>query len=97
MIKKAFKSIHENFKIKVYEPIKVGIENNGDKFLSDVNYSISIQNFKLFIFIMLNLFEGLDQEDIININKKDRFFKEENINNIIREFETKNDEIINMI
>ena len=94
MIKKAFKSIHENFKIKVYVPIKVGIENNEDKFLSDVNYSISIQNFKLFIFIMLNLFEGLDQEDIININKKVRLFKEENINNIIREFKTKNDEII---
>ena len=94
IIKKAFKSIHENFNIKKYEPIKVGIENNEDKILSDVNYTISIQNFKLFIFIMLNLFEGLNEEDIINLNRTDKLVEEENKNNINKENEIKNDEII---
>ena len=41
-IKKAFKSIHENFKVQRYEPIKKGKQNNEYIDLSDVNFSISI-------------------------------------------------------
>ena len=93
-IKKAFKSIHENFKVQRYEPIKMGKQNNEDIDLSDINFSISIQNFKLFIFIMLNLFEGIDEEDFRNLKRKDKSIEEENKSDINKDNEIQNDNII---
>ena len=80
IIKQAFKSIHENFVIPENEVIKQ-ID------LSDINYNISIQQFKLFIFILTNLFEGFDIDDIKYITEKKKNIKQ----NIKSEEENKND------
>ena len=94
IIKQAFKSIHENFVIPENEVIKQ-ID------LSDINYNISIQQFKLFIFILTNLFEGFDIDDIKYITEKKKNIKqnnkseEENKNdNSKRSYETKSNNLI---
>ena len=94
IIKQAFKSIHENFVIPENEVIKQ-ID------LSDINYNISIQQFKLFIFILTNLFEGFDIDDIKYITEKKKNIKqnnkseEENKNdNSKRFYETKSNNLI---
>ena len=94
IIKQAFKSIHENFIIPENEVIKQ-ID------LSDINYNISIQQFKLFIFILTNLFEGFDIDDIKYITEKKKNIKqnnkseEENKNdNSKRSYETKSNNLI---
>ena len=94
IIKQAFKSIHENFAIPENEVIKQ-ID------LSDINYNISIQQFKLFIFILTNLFEGFDIDDIKYITEKKKNIKqnnkseEENKNdNSKRFYETKSNNLI---
>ena len=101
IIKKAFKSIHEDFSIQKYEPINIGTEYNMEIKLSDINYTISIKEFKLFIFIMTNLFEGLDKEPIINLEIKDKYIKksdkndeEKTNNNLMIETEIKNNNMI---
>ena len=94
IIKQAFKSIHENFVLPENEVIKQ-ID------LSDINYNISIQQFKLFIFILTNLFEGFDIDDIKYITEKKKNIKqnnkseEENKNdNSKRFYETKSNNLI---
>ena len=94
IIKQAFKSIHENFVIPENEVIKQ-ID------LSDINYNISIQQFKFFIFILTNLFEGFDIDDIKYITEKKKNIKqnnkseEENKNdNSKRFYETKSNNLI---
>ena len=70
IIKNAFKSIHEDFNIQNYKNIEEGEEFNIENILSDINYSITINEFKLFIFIMSNLFEGFDIKDTIANGKE---------------------------
>ena len=95
IIKKAFKSIHESFKIPKYESINLGTEYNMELKLSDINFSIPIANFKLFIFILTNLFEGLDKEDIIILKEKKKYVEKENKNeNISKENEIKSVKIM---
>ena len=101
LIKKAFKSIHNDFKIQKYKSIRLGQEQNMEIELTDINYSISIQDFKLFIFFMTNLFEGLDMDDIMIINEKKQYLKrvhkleEENkIDFAKKENETNNDKLV---
>ena len=101
IIKKAFKSIHEKFSIQKYEPINIGIEYNLENKLSDINYTIPIKDFKFFIFIMKNLFAGLNKEDINNLTEKEKYIKknyindEEKINdNFKKETEFKNDKML---
>ena len=98
-IKNAFKSIYEDFHIQKYKPIKIGKEHDNHIILTDINYAISIPNFKLFVFIMTNLFDGLDPDDIKLLNEKKKSrknehkFEEENKLVIIKN-EFKSDKII---
>ena len=96
IIKNVFKSIHEDFTIKNYGNVEEGEELNLENILSDINYSISINQFKFFIFIMSNLFDGFDIKDTI-ANGKEKNMKDihkyvdENKNDIIN----KENELIN--
>jgi len=97
IIKKAFKSIHEDFVIQNYETIKLGKDHNLETILSDINYTISIQKFKLFVFIISNLFEGIDF-NIIKIKDGEKTikdiekYKEDKIDdNFNKDYEIKDD------
>ena len=97
IIKKAFKSIHEDFIIQNYETIKLGKDHNSETILSDINYTISIQKFKLFVFIISNLFEGIDF-NIIKIKDGEKTikdiekYKEDKIDdNFNKDYEIKDD------
>ena len=89
IIKNAFKSIHQNFIIQDYETIKLGKDYSLEAILSDINYSISIHQFKLFIFIISNLFEGIEPNDITKLNDR------ENIKDIQKYLEDKIDDNYN--
>ena len=100
IIKNAFKSIHQNFIIQDYETIKLGKDYSLEAILSDINYTISIHQCKLFIFIISNLFEGIDSNDITKLNDRENSIKdiqkylEDKIDdnyNIDKDYETNND------
>ena len=91
IIKKAFKSIHENFIIQNYETIKLRKDYNLETILSDINYTISIQNFKLFVFILSNLFEGIDSQNITKVNDVEKNIKDKIDDNFNKDNETKDD------
>ena len=76
IIKNAFKSINENFIVQKYETDNLENNKNIEAILSDINFSISIHQFKLFVYIITNLFDGIDAENIIKINDREKSIKE---------------------
>lgn len=76
IIKNAFKSINENFIIQKYETDNLENNKNIEAILSDINFSISIHQFKLFVYIITNLFDGIDAENIIKINDREKSIKD---------------------
>ena len=64
IIKKAFKSIHEDFQFQKYEIINPENQTDINSILSNINYNISREDFKLFVFCLLNIFEGYNEEEI---------------------------------
>ena len=75
IIKNAFKSINENFIVQKYETDNLENNKNIEAILSDINFSISIHQFKLFVYIITNLFDGIDAENIIKINDREKSIK----------------------
>ena len=75
IIKNAFKSINENFIVQKYETDNLENNKNIEAILSDINFSISIHQFKLFVYIISNLFDGIDAENIIKINDREKSIK----------------------
>ena len=76
IIKNAFKSINENFIVQKYETDNLENNKNIEAILSDINFSISIHQFKLFVYIITNLFDGIDAENIIKINDREKSIKD---------------------
>ena len=76
IIKNAFKSINENFIVQKYETDNLENNKNIEAILSDINFSISIHQFKLFVYIITNLFDGIDAEKIIKINDREKSIKD---------------------
>ena len=76
IIKNAFKSINENFIVQKYETDNLENNKNIERILSDINFSISIHQFKLFVYIITNLFDGIDAENIIKINDREKSIKD---------------------
>ena len=76
IIKNAFKSINENFIVQKYETDNLENNKNIEAILSDINFSISIHLFKLFVYIITNLFDGIDAENIIKINDREKSIKD---------------------
>lgn len=76
IIKNAFKSINENFIVQKYETDNLENNKNIEAILSDINFSISIHQFKLFLYIITNLFDGIDAENIIKINDREKSIKD---------------------